>query len=78
MKTLWNKGIRETCVRAINDMYEVVSTSVRIQGRDTKDFFIIIGLHQGSTPDPYIITIILYVCDNRLKEELKRRLKTTG
>jgi len=42
--TLWKKCIRVAYVKAIKDMYEEVPTSVRTQGGDTKDFFIIIGL----------------------------------
>jgi len=42
-------------------MYERVTTSVRIQGRDTDDFPITIKLHQGSTLSPYLFTLVLDV-----------------
>lgn len=49
---LWKilaKGARIAYIRAIIDMCEVVSTSVRTQSGETDNFPITIGLHQGST-----------------------------
>ena len=49
------KGVRIAYIRAIQDMHEEASTSVRTQDGDTVDFPITIGLHQGSTLSPYLL-----------------------
>ena len=41
----------------IKDMYNNVVTSVRTSDRDTDDFPIRIGLHQGSALRPYLFAL---------------------
>ena len=53
--------VRIAYIRAIQDMYEGVSTSVRTHDGDTVDFPITIGLLQGSTLSPYLFTLVLDV-----------------
>ena len=60
--------MRIAYIRAIQDMYEGVSTSVRTQDGDTVDFPIIIGLHQGSTLSPYLFTLVLDVLTKHIQE----------
>jgi hypothetical protein len=40
-------------------MYDNVVTSVRISDGDTNDFLINIGLHQGSTLNPYLFALVM-------------------
>lgn len=42
-------------IRAIQDMYEEVSTSVPTQSGEVDDFTITISLSQGSTLSPYLL-----------------------
>lgn len=85
-KIIENKWIRIAYIRAIQNMYEGVSTSVRH-----------IGLHQGSTLSTYLLTLILDVLTKdiqeiaprcvffaydivlvgKLKEDLNERLETS-
>jgi hypothetical protein len=40
-------------------MYDNVVTSVRTSNRDTNDFSINIGLHQGSALSPYVFALVM-------------------
>ena len=48
-----------TYMRVIKDMYDEVKTRVRTLVRDTRDFPIDIGFHQGSTLIPFIFTVVM-------------------
>jgi hypothetical protein len=46
-------------ITLIKDMYDNIVTSVRTSDRDTNDFSINIGLHQGSALSPYLFTLVM-------------------
>jgi hypothetical protein len=46
-------------ITLIKDMYDNVVTSVRTSDRDTSDFLINIGLHQGSALSPYLFVLVM-------------------
>jgi len=67
-KALKKKRVRIAYIRAIKDMYERASTSVRTHDGATEDFPITIGLHQGSTPSPYLFTLVLDVLTENIQD----------
>jgi hypothetical protein len=46
-------------ITLIKDMYNNVVTSVRTSDRDTNDFSINIGLHQGLALSPYLFALVM-------------------
>jgi hypothetical protein len=46
-------------ITLIKDMYDNVVPSVRTSDRDTNDFPINIGLHQGSALSPYLFALVM-------------------
>ena len=56
---LEKKGVSNAHIRAIKNMYESVKISVRSSIGDTEYFPIDIGLHQGSTLNPFLFTLII-------------------
>lgn len=71
-KILEKKEMRIAYIRVIQNIYEGVSTSVRVQGGETYDFSITIGLHQYSTLCPYIFTLILDILPEHIQELASR------
>ena len=58
-KCLEKKGMPIEYTRIIRDMCEGVRTKVRTVLGDTANFFIDIGLHQGSALSPFLFTIVM-------------------
>jgi hypothetical protein len=46
-------------ITLIKDMYDNVVTIVRTSDKDTNDFSINIGLHQGSALSPYLFALVM-------------------
>jgi hypothetical protein len=46
-------------ITLIKDMYNIVMTSVQTSDRDTNDFSINIGLHQGSSLSHYLFALMM-------------------
>ena len=73
-EVLWEclekKGVAVVYIRAIEDMYEWVKTSIRSSVGDTKYFPIDIGLHQGSALSPFLFTIIMDELTREIQDEV--------
>jgi len=57
-------------IRVIKDMYEGGRTSVRMLRGVTDDFFVGIGLHQGSALSPFLFTLVVDELTRGIQDEL--------
>jgi hypothetical protein len=58
-RTLQKHKTSSKYITLIKDMYDNVVTNVRTSDRDTNDFPINIGLHQGSALNPYLFALVM-------------------
>jgi len=56
--------------RLIKDMYEGGRTNVKMPGGVTNDFYIGMGLHQGSALSPFLFTLALDELTKGIQDEL--------
>ena len=56
--------------RLIKDIYEGGRTSVRTPGEVINDFYIGMGLHQGSALSPFLFTLIIDELIKGIQDEL--------
>ena len=57
---LWLAETSECYIKIIQDMYDEATTSVRSAAGLTKEFKVGVGLQQGSTLSPFLLSIIIY------------------
>jgi len=69
---VWNclrlKGVPESYVRLVQDMYRNTSTEVRCQPGKSEKFEIKVGVHQGSARSPLLFAVVM----DCLTEEVRR------
>jgi len=58
-RCLEKKGVSPLYIQVIKDMDEGGRTSVRMPGGVTNDFFVSMGLHQGSALNPSVLTLVM-------------------
>ena len=68
--TLMKKGVPIKYIDIIRDMYDGVVTNVRTCGGITSDFFITIGLHQGSALSPFLFVIVMDELTRAIQDEI--------
>ncbi|KAK3540824.1 hypothetical protein QTP86_002367 [Hemibagrus guttatus] len=61
-------GVAEKYVRVVQDMYERSRTVVRCAVGQTEEFKVEVGLHQGSTLNPFLFAIVM----DQLSEEVRQ------
>jgi len=69
-RCLEKKGVSPSYIRVIKDMYEGDRTSVRTPGGVTNDFFVGMGLHQGSTLSSFLFTLVMDELTRGIQDEL--------
>jgi len=67
---LEQKGVLPAYIRVIKDMYEEGRTRVRMPGGPADDFYVGMGLHQGSALSPFPFTIVMVELTKGIQDEL--------
>ena len=58
-ESLEAKGVSRSHIEAIRDMYDGASTNIKTPIGITKSFPVRVGLHQGSTLNPFLFAVII-------------------
>ena len=67
---LEQKGVLPAYIRVIKDMYEEGRMRVRTPRGPTADFYVGMGLHQGSALSPFLFTIVMDELTKGIQDEL--------
>ena len=57
-------------IRVIQDMYEGGRTRVRTSRGATNDFYVGMGMHQGSALSPFLFTLVVDELTKEIQDEL--------
>ena len=67
-------GVDEWIVSVIKTMYEEATTSVQLNGRESKGFRVKVGVHQGSVLSPLLFVIVLEALSREFRAGLPMEL----
>ena len=59
--SLRRKGVVECYVKAVMEMYKEVLSHVKVEGEDSKEFAVRVGIHQRSVLSPFIFAVVMDV-----------------
>ena len=57
-------------IDVIRDMYEWVVTTIRSPARETNEFPITVGLHQGATGSPYLFSFVMDELTRNIQDDM--------
>ena len=67
--SLRRKGVVECYVNAVIKMYQEVLSQVNMKGEDSKEFAVLVGIHQGSILLPFIFAMVMDVVTEEVAKE---------
>ena len=67
---LERKEVSPVYIRVMKEMYEEGMTRVRTAGGATGNFYIGIGLHQGSSLNPFLFTLVMDELTKAIQDEI--------
>ena len=56
-------------MNAVMKMYQEVLSQVKVEGEDSKEFAVRVGIHQGSVLLPFIFTVVMDVVTEEVANE---------
>ena len=62
-------GVVECYMKAVMKMYEEVLSQVKMEGEDSKEFAVRVGIHQGSILSPLIFDVVMDVVTEEAARE---------
>ena len=68
--TLRRVGVEEWLIKVIKSMYEGCTTSVRMNGEESENFEVKVGVHQGSVLSPILFNIVMQTIADNFKKGL--------
>ena len=80
--SLRRKGEVECYVKAVMKMYKEVLSQVKVEGEDSREFAVRVGIHQGSVHSPFIFAVVTVEVANEghalMYADAKQRRKLDG
>ena len=67
--SLRKKGVMECYVKAVMEMYKEVLSRVNVEGEDSREFEVRVGIHQGSVLSPFIFAVVMDVVTEEVAKE---------
>ena len=67
--SLRRKGVVECYVKAVMKMCKEVLSQVKVEGEDSKEFTVRVGIHQGSILSPFIFAVVMDVVTEEVAKE---------
>ena len=67
--SLRRKGVMESYINAVMKMYKEVLSQVKVEGEDSKEFAVRVGIHQGSLLSPLIFVVMMDVVTKGVANE---------
>ena len=56
-------------MNAVMKMYQKVLSQVKVEGEDSKEFAVRVGIHQGSIPSPLLFAVVMDVVTEEVAKE---------
>ena len=67
--SLRRKGVVECYMNAVMKMYQEVLSQVKVEGEDSREFAVRVGIHQGSILSPLIFDVVMDVVTEEVARE---------
>ena len=67
--SLRRKGVVECYMKAVMKIYQEVLSQMKVEGEDSKEFAVRVGIHQGSILSPIIFAVVMNVMTEKVAKK---------